>query len=300
MRGVDPVIRGGANRVRARAASARRRPRSNVILWHRIHADFLMPSRLGEFARLLETALHADYEVMGIQRFWRERAPSEEGSERRFVLRHDVDTDPGTAAALWQIERGLGIAGSWFFRLSTRDTALMAAIALSNGEVGYHYEELATIAKERRLRTRDEALAALPEARDRFRANLAELRVATGLPLRVAASHGDFANRHVGVPNWTLLADRSFRDEVGIDLEGYDADLLARMPLRSTDTAPPRRWVAEDPLAAIGRGEPVVYALVHPRHWRVARAINARDDVARIIDGVRYRLPRFRLPRRHG
>jgi hypothetical protein len=200
---------------------------------------------------------------------------------------------------MWQIERDLGIAGSWFFRLSTLDAALMAGIASVGDEVGYHYEELATIAKERRLRTREEALAALPEARDRFRANLEGLRAATGLPLRIAASHGDFVNRRLGVPNWTLLADRSFRVEVGIDLEGYDDDLLARMPLRSTDTAPPRRWREEDPLVAIERGEPVVYVLMHPRHWRVARLENARDDIRRVWEGATYLRPSLR-PRRSG
>ncbi len=232
---------------------------------------------------------------LGIERFWRS-ALTAPGTTygRRFVLRHDVDTDPRTAEAMWRIERDLGITGSWFFRLTTRDDPLMASIASAGGEVGYHYEELATIAKERHLRTREAALAALPEARDRFRANLTKMRSATGLPLQVAASHGDFVNRRLGVTNSLLLEDQSFRDEVGISLEGYDEDLLARMPFRSTDTAPPKRWREDDPLDAIKRGEPVVYVLVHPRHWRVARVENARDDVRRIWEGATYVLPRVR------
>jgi hypothetical protein len=259
-----------------------------------------MRSRLDEYAHLLEAVLEAGYEVVGIERFWRDETQSlVDAPGPRLVLRHDVDTDPATAAAMWRIERDLGIAGSWFFRLSTRDDMLMSAIAAAGGEVGYHYEELATIAKARRLRTRDEALAALPAAREQFRANLEAMRDGTGLPMRVAASHGDFVNRLLEVPNWEMLQDPAFRREVGIDLEGYDDELLGRMPFRTSDTAPPKRWRDEDPTLLVSRNLPVVYVLVHPRHWRVARRVNAMDDIHRAWEGAAYRMPR-RRPRRAG
>jgi hypothetical protein len=35
-------------------------------------------------------------------------------------------------------------------------------------------------------------------------------------------------------------------------------------------------------VAAIARGEPVIHTLAHPRHWRAARAVNARDDIRRL------------------
>ena len=262
-----------------------------MIVWNRIYADFLMPSRLGHYAGLLETALGGAYDVTGIERFWRmATSPSGLPAGRYFVLRHDIDTDPGTAGAMWRIERALGVCSSYFFRLSTRDDALMSEIAAGGGEVGYHYEELSTVARQQRLRTPEEALRALPEARQRFQENLGALRSMTGLPLRVAASHGDFVNRRLKVSNATILEDRPFRHEVGIELEGYDDDLISRMPVRSTDAAPPQPWRYNDPVAAMARREPVVYTLVHPRHWRVARTVNARDDVTRLWEGLRYRL----------
>ena len=262
-----------------------------MIVWKRIYADFLMPSRLNEYERFLETALAATYRVIGIEQFWR-LATGVSGLPpgRYFVLRHDIDTDPATAWAMWRIERSLDVTSSYFFRLSTRDDALMTGIAAGGGEVGYHYEELSTVARQRRIRTRGEALRALPEARQRFRANIGALRSATGLPLRVAASHGDFVNRRLEVPNSTILDDRPFRQEVGIELEGYDDDLISRMPVRSTDSAPPQRWRYTAPVAAIACGEPVIYTLVHPRHWRAARAVNARDDIRRLWEGLAYRL----------
>ncbi len=272
---------------------------AHVIVWYRIRADFLMASRLGEYASFLESTLAAGYRVVGIEQFWRLASESSGLDDNRyFVLRHDVDTDPRTAEEMWRIERDMGISSSYFFRLSTSDGALMSAISQDGSEVGYHYEELATIAKTRHLRTREAALGALPEARALFRANLARLRAATSLSLRVAASHGDFTNRRLGVPNWLILADRQYRREVGIDLEAYDDDLLGRMPRRSADSAPPRCWVPESPLAAIGRGEDVVYALVHPRHWRSAPLVNARDNLQRLWEGAAFSLPPLKRPRR--
>jgi len=269
-----------------------------MMVWRRVRADFLMRPRLGEYRRLLESALEASYRVVGIEQFWR-REPGQPGSPgpggqpvgRLLVLRHDVDTDPVTAGEMWRIERELGAAGSYFFRLSTIDWGLMSAIAAGGGEVGYHYEELATVAKRRRPRGRTAALGLLPEAREEFRGNLERLRSRSGLPLRVAASHGDFVNRRLGVANWAILADRAFRTAVGVDLEAYDDDLLARMPLRSADTSPPRCWIPIDPAPALARGEPVVYILVHPRHWRVARLANARDDLGRFVEEVAFRRP---------
>lgn len=261
-----------------------------MIVWRRIYADFLMPSRLDEYTRLLESVQSSGYRVLGIEAFWRlTRSPAGLSDGRYFVLRHDVDTDPSTAAAMWRIEQRLAITSSYFFRRSTADVDRMREIAAGGGEVGYHYEELSTIAKQRRLRSREAVLGELAAARDLFRANLAALRDASGLPLRVAASHGDFLNRHFDVPNSIILDDREYRSQVGIDLEAYDEELISSLPVRSTDAAPPMPWRYADPVAAVGRVEPVVYVLVHPRHWRVARVVNARDDLQRLVEGLTFR-----------
>jgi glycosyltransferase involved in cell wall biosynthesis len=258
-----------------------------TVARRRLWADLFMPSRLDAYAAFLDGALAAGYRIAGLGSF----ASSDPGGDRRvLVLRHDIDTDPRTARAMWEIERERGIASSTFFRLSTLDVDLMRAMAAAGGEVGYHYEELATIAKRQHLRTAGDVRAQLPEARRLFTENLERLRRQTGLPLRLAASHGDFVNRAVGVTNAEILADPAFRASVGIDLEAYDADLNARIGSHHSDTAPPRNWVGEDPAAAIGRGEPVIHVLVHPRHWFANRRVNLVDDLRRAGEGVAYRL----------
>lgn len=191
---------------------------------------------------------------------------------------------------MFDVERSLGVSGSYYFRLSTLDVRLMQAIAADGGDASYHYEELATIAKRRGLRTRDEAFAHLAEGRNAFTLNLERVRAATGLPIRVVASHGDFANTALNTPNWVMLTDQAFRREVGIDLETYDDAFMRYVTSRHSDTAPPRCWVSGDPAGAIARREPVVYLLVHPRHWRADRLVNARDDIGRFREGLLWRL----------
>ena len=258
----------------------------------RIYADFLMPSRLEAYRGLLELALGAGYRVVSIETFWQlVLDDAVDRSGRYLILRHDIDTDPHTAAAMWEIERRLGIESSYYFRLNTADLRLMGAISDGGGQASYHYEEVATIVKERRLRRAADVLDSLPEARDRFRENLGRLRTATGLAMRVVASHGDFVNRAVGVANRAILEDPDFRQSVGVDLEVYDEVFIRHITTRYSDTHHPRYWVSGDPEEGIARQEPVIQLLVHPRHWRVHRVVNAADDLRRVGQALAYALP---------
>ena len=154
-----------------------------------------------------------------------------------------------------------------------------------------------TIAKRRRLRDREAALAAVPEAQESFARHLARLRERTGLPLRVVASHGDFVNRSLGVVNHELLSDPDFRRAVGVELETYDEAFMRHVTSRHADSWPPGSWIPSDPLRAICRGDRVVYLLVHPRHWHADRLANGADDVRRLVEAVRYQLPDLPLNR---
>ena len=255
----------------------------------RVYSDFVMPSRLALYGELLERALEGGYRICSVGHLWRQvvgggPAPS----ERYMVLRHDIDTDPGTAAAMWDIDRGLAVRSSYFFRLSTLAPELMASISTGGGEASYHYEEFSSVAKRRRLRSRSDALAALPEARAEFAANIERLRVRTGLPMRVVAAHGDFVNRRLGIPNSIVLADSAFRLQVGIDLEAYDEQYLRKLTKRHSDAPHPHWWEGKDPAIMIDARVPVISVLIHPRHWRVNRVDNTRDNLRRVLEGVRY------------
>lgn len=256
-----------------------------------------MPSRLGEYRAFLEAALRAGYQIRSVEWMWATiRGGALEPNGRYLMLRHDVDTDPGTVAAMWQIERDLGISGSYFFRLSTLDPRIMDAIASSGSDVSYHYEELAIIAKQRGARSRADGLSLVPEARALFARNLWALRASTGQPMRIVAAHGDFANRVMGLTNSVVLDDDAFRREVGVDLEVYDPTFLDHVPERFIDAPPPVHWMPRHPADAIASGAPTIGVLVHPRQWRVNRAVNAREDASRALQGLRFK---YRAPVGH-
>ena len=215
----------------------------------RLYSEFMMKSRLEEHRCFLAFAIGCGYEVCSIPHFWRltERGRIQP-MDKLLILRHDIDTDIETTRAMWRVERELGIKTSYFFRLSTVDLPLMREIEACGGSVGYHFEELATAAKRKGLKTREQVMEELPYMRDLFERNLTELRDQTQLPLRFVASHGDFANRRLGVPNWVILRDAAFRDRMNIELGAYDEACMRHVQSRHSDDKPyPTYWKPAPP-----------------------------------------------------
>lgn len=246
----------------------------------RLYGDYLLPSRLREYELLLSLALAAGYEALPLGEFaGRDAIP-----DRVLLLRHDIDSDLATAARMWRIEERLGLRGTWFFRLSTWDDALVADIAAGESEIGYHYEELATLVLRRGARSREAALALRDEARDLLRDNIAALRRRSGLPLTTLASHGDFANRRTGVANTALLDDPALRAELDVRLEAYDERITSRLDAHASDRLYPQLWAPADPADALRAGTGVIEILVHSRPWGAARLANARLDLSRLRD----------------
>jgi hypothetical protein len=252
----------------------------------RLYRDYLQPERLDELRRLLGRALELGYETMTLSAFADARVPR----APVLLLRHDVDSDVARARRMWEIERELGVVGSYFFRRSTWDVRLMRELAAAGFEVGYHYEELATLVKERGAVTAREARELIAPARERLQTSLTELRADSGLALDVLASHGDFANRAVDVANVELLDDAAFRRRIGVRLEAYDVE--DGVDVRWSDGAGLENGSAAEPMRAFERGGRVVELLLHPRAWGAAPVTNARLDFARLLDGARYNLRR--------
>ena len=277
----------------ARARNARLRPARWSAIAQRAYADFWMPSRLEAYRALLETALREGYRICSVGQAGRTLRAGLPLGDRVLVLRHDVDTGVRTARRMWSIEQELGISSSYFFRLRTLDVPFLRAIAEGGGEASYHFEEFSTLALRRRIRRREDFAAVLPQARALFAGNLANLRERTGLAMEVVAAHGDWLNRRLGVQNSEILASESFRREVGVVLEAYDPVLLQAL-LKHSDGPPsePWLWESRDPQRSILSGVPAIQVLVHPRHWRVERGVNLRDDVARCAEELWYRIGR--------
>jgi hypothetical protein len=258
--------------------------------WYRTRADFLMRDRLPALERLLREFLNNGYRFVSVIEFWRQALSGAGMSDARtVVLRHDVDSDPGTARRMWDLERRLGIASTYYFRLSTVDASLMQEIEVGGGEASYHYEELATYAKAHALLSREQVYEALPFIRLHFRRNLMRLRQQTGLRMLTVASHGDFVNRALGISNTVILDDPQLREELNILIEPYDDCFLSQLSLRASDAMEPQGWRFNDPYACIRRDEKKILLLLHPRQWHANLRINFQDDVSRCWEGLRFR-----------
>jgi hypothetical protein len=267
--------------------------RGAVAFAQRLYCDYARRERLDDFRALVRRTRELGYETLTLSAFARLVEAGELGSHQRILLlRHDVDSDVARARRMWEIERAADVVGTYFFRRMTWNVAFMRELAAAGCEVGYHYEELATLVKARGAATAAEARALLVPARERLRTTLAELRADSGLALDALASHGDFANRRVDVSNVELLGDAAFRAELGVRLEAYDIE--PHVDARASDDACPGAWRPVDPTQALERGERVVEVLVHPRAWGAAPAANARADATRLVEGCLYGLRRMR------
>jgi hypothetical protein len=229
------------------------------------------------------------YQICTIDNFFQITDKGQHIPQGKFlILRHDIDTDPATARAMWEIERPLGIAGSYYFRLGTFDLTLVKDIEEGGGEVGYHYEELATFAKRYRLKTKEEIHKEMPAIRDEFARNLIGLRRLCGLSIRTVASHGDFANRRLNITNCEILADQKLRHRLGIEVEAYDNNIMRFVKSRHSDAPYPRFWNPSSPVLPIISGVDVIHILVHPRQWKSNIRISVIEDSKRFFEGLRY------------
>lgn len=251
----------------------------------RLYNDYVRSNRVRVYRALVELAARQSYTIVPVGAFPERRRDG----GRILVLRHDVDTAAELALQFAAAEEAGGGRGSYFFRLQTADADVMTTLAAAGHEVGYHYEELATVAKRRGMNDPGRAKELIPEAQELFLRNLDALRRRTGLPLTVAASHGDFANRALGCSNRVLLADPDFRRTAGIALEAYDPEVEEGLDCRVLDRPYPREWQGGDPEAALSAGARLVVVVTHPRQWESSFRHNGREDLTRLYEGTLFR-----------
>ena len=262
--------------------------------WYRLRSTYFLPCRLGEYREFIKGCASYGYEMHSIISFWWLLSSGASVSDGKYmILRHDVDSDAATAEKMWSIEQEFGARSSFYFRLCTLDFDLMRRIEQSGSEASYHYEELATFAKQRCIRRPEELLPLMPEIQRTFADNIGILRQQSGLPMISVASHGDFANRHLGMANWMLLEPYELRTQLGIEVEVYDEKLMNFVSSRHSDIAQyPALWNPSNPIGAVRRSEPVIYVLTHPGRWSRNRAELVEQDTLRLVEGIRYRLSR--------
>ena len=117
----------------------------------RIQKDYLFAPRHQQYRQILETARLQQYRAVSLREVY---SGPEAGTEHRILaLRHDVDTSNRQGVRLFlDLEQEVGATATYYFRLKTLGMTDLAHEALACGsEVGYHFEEPATVAKRHRI-----------------------------------------------------------------------------------------------------------------------------------------------------
>lgn len=254
---------------------------------NRLYADYLLPDRMDVLFNLVELALASGYvHTTMSEHFLRLRNGVQQAGNRVFIHRTDVDTDSTTARAMFQVFKSCGIKSTFYFRRTTLDVELMRELNESGFEVGYHYEEIADYCKANRTLDPKRVNLAIPELKERFLKNLKSMETAAGFKFTSVASHGDFVNRKLGIPNHTLL-DEQVISTAGLLLEAYNPLMIDSITDYTSDSAYPTFYrKGLSPFDAVSRGSQSILFLTHPRHWHASPWINFKDSWIRLREGL--------------
>ena len=193
----------------------------------------------------------------------------------------DVDANDGDAAVLQAVEQRID-----------QMFPLEQLVPLGQIQRRYHYEELATYAKRHGIHSADAILKYMNAVKAEFEHNFGSLEQRLGFKIRSVASHGDFANRLLWLPNTELLKDEALRLKLEIVAEAYDGTLMDFFDSYLSDDMPGRPYKGGSPFDAIITKRRVCL-LTHPRHWRTAPLEDTADNFIRACEGINWHVSRM-------
>ena len=131
-----------------------------------------------KFKELCQSIVKANYQSITIQQYLEDKKEKERIPDKIVLLRHDVDRIPNLALKFAEIETGLGLQGTYYFRTHSASfkPSLIRKIYHLGHEIGYHYETLS------------DAGGDIDLALDLFTENLTCLREI--VPIETIAMHG--------------------------------------------------------------------------------------------------------------
>jgi hypothetical protein len=259
-------------------------------IFDRLHREYFMRPRIGEFDALLGSLKLHGYEFCSVLGFAEMVRTGVQRPRKCCIIRIDVDSDPKFCLLFSDVLRKHDCSASFYFRLCTIDRRGMRQLLDYGFEVGYHFEELATLAKKYHLKSPNEVLARIDECRSEFRKNFIHFSNVLGARPATVASHGDFANRKLGQTN-AIIVDENLRKELGIYAEAYDNDLVSAFDHSVIDRGPPVLWMPDSPeqLAIEASNEShCIRILLHPKQWRNSFYWNTRQIIERVVQGILY------------
>jgi hypothetical protein len=253
---------------------------------NRIYSDYLMPSRFDEYEEIIKKLKENGYKHITFKDY-KILFDDNKLDGKYFINRHDIDTDVSTAKKFFEIEKKYGVKATYYFRLSTLDFDFMKEIHEYGSEASYHFEEIATFAKENHIKTTQEILERLDEIKEIFKQNFKMIENKLEFKLQTVCSHGDFVNRALKIVNNEITKDTSLRKELEILCETYDKDLMNSFNIYVSDRPYPVFYSPDNIINYIGK-ENIICMLSHPRQWRSNIIVNSIDNFKRIYEGLKW------------
>ena len=254
----------------------------------RLYNDFFRPSKEGDYEQILRCARDNEYEFHTVLSFEDVIANGNKDDKKCIILRRDIDTaDFKILRKMLALENKYGARATYYFRWNTLDLSLIHEIAEAGGEASYHYEEIATFCYLNHIKNKEQVLQHIEEIRDLFINQYTKFIKVTGQPCKTIASHGDFINTKMGIPNKSLIDER-VRKSCGFIREAYDYDHMKHITCRIADQNEMDLFTRKA-LAAIERGEPIIELLTHPRQWNSPIGVNLKEELYRIRKEVFWR-----------
>lgn len=263
--------------------------RLTISIINRIRSDFFICNRIADYEQIIKTAIDKNYEVLPLSEFFNDARNNRLTGRKILLIRHDIDSDPTYVLKWLSVNQKYGVRTSFYFRLCTLNYSVMKKVHDLKSDCGYHYEELATIAKRKKIRTKKEIEQLYPEIRAEFIDNFNRIEQQCGFKIRSIASHGDFANRILNTPNREFITE-AVMEQCGIDFETYQSEITNNYSINITDCGYPNLYRGDTSvLQAIDQQHPIIHILIHPKHWRSSWYWNIYENGKRIIEGLKYR-----------
>ena len=263
-------------------------------VWNRIKIDYLRESFIDEYRNLLSLAIGKEYQIVSLIEAFGLIKNNLVGNDSKIIaLRHDVDLNNVEAnRTFFEAEKKYGAKSSFYFRLSTisahRD--LIRELLDQGFEVGYHFEEGATVAKREKIKNIGDIVKYKKEVQELFINNCNYFRQYFNKNLASVCSHGDWLNNRLKFANHELI-DKETLAKVNIEFEAYDTDILSMFDCYVSDVAPyPERWSKNYSLMqALEEKKKKICMLTHEHNWFPGIIPNTMYSIRRAMDEIVYR-----------
>lgn len=262
---------------------------------NRIVRDYFTPSRGDEYREILQLAINKNYTVTSLFDFYRLcQTNSPEIDQKKFLcLRHDIDIiNPKATKSFYDIEKSLGVKATYYFRYYTikNNLGLLNELLENGFEVGYHFEEIASYAKQNQINNKEVLLSNIDTIRELFKENFNYFKNNYHKQIRSICSHGDWLNVRLNLQN-TVLVTQELINDLDLAFEAYQPDFLSLFDVYVSDVAEyPKRWKGNSPQSSINNNIKKICLLTHERFWFTSPYYNTRANIKSLSEILIFKL----------